>query len=77
MNCEQGVEVSCTVHDITTDDLLEAFPLTEITPRCFPTSLIMSGYAVILATPPLRASVFLFSVLAISVRKLVGIKLPY
>ncbi len=36
MNCEQGVEVSCTVHDITTDDLLEAFPLTEITPRCRP-----------------------------------------
>jgi hypothetical protein len=28
----QGVEVSCTVHDITTDDLLEAFPVTEITP---------------------------------------------
>ena len=28
-----GVEVSCTVHDITGDELLEAFPVTEITPE--------------------------------------------
>lgn len=28
-----GVEVTCTVHDITTDELLEAFPVTEITPE--------------------------------------------
>ena len=25
-----GVEVTCTVHDITLDELLEAFPVTEI-----------------------------------------------
>jgi len=28
-----GVEISCTVHDITADELLEAFPVTEITPE--------------------------------------------
>jgi len=28
-----GIEVSCTVHDMTTDELLEAFPVTEITPQ--------------------------------------------
>ena len=28
-----GVEVTCTVHDITQDELLEAFPVTEITPE--------------------------------------------
>jgi len=28
-----GVEVTCTVHDITGDELLEAFPVTEITPE--------------------------------------------
>jgi len=28
-----GVEVTCTVHDITTDELLEALPVTEITPE--------------------------------------------
>jgi len=27
----QGVEVTCTVHDITLDDKLESFPVTEIT----------------------------------------------
>ena len=27
------MEVSCTVHDITSDELLEAFPVTEITPE--------------------------------------------
>jgi len=30
---EDGIEVSCTVHDMTTDELLEAFPVTEITPE--------------------------------------------
>merc|ERR1719174_121518 len=28
-----GIEVTCTVHDMTTDELLEAFPVTEITPQ--------------------------------------------
>ena len=28
-----GIEVTCTVHDITPDELLEAFPVTEITPE--------------------------------------------
>ncbi|XP_023319751.1 uncharacterized protein LOC111694922 [Eurytemora carolleeae] len=27
----EGTEVSCTIHDITQDDMLEAFPVTEIT----------------------------------------------
>ena len=29
-NISDGVEVTCTIHDITLDELLEAFPVTEI-----------------------------------------------
>ena len=48
-----GVEVTCTVHDITGDELLEAFPVTEITPEggeVFHTNELAGGKAAI-ATP--------------------------
>lgn len=55
----QGVEVSCTVHDITTDDLLEAFPVTEITPsgEFFHSSHSEPGTQIITPAKTLRGEV--------------------
>ena len=32
MSVERGLEVTCTVHDLTFDDLIAALPVTEIKP---------------------------------------------
>ena len=55
----EGVEVTCTVHDITGDELLEAFPVTEITPEgeVFHTNDIMSKAAISTPSKTLRGEV--------------------
>ena len=56
-----GVEVSCTVHDITADELLEAFPVTEITPEgeFFHTSSHSAATAIMTPARNLRGEVIL------------------
>ena len=56
-----GVEVTCTVHDITTDELLEAFPVTEITPEgeFFHTSDHSAKTAIMTPSKNLRGEVIL------------------
>lgn len=56
-----GVEVTCTVHDITQDELLEAFPVTEITPEgeVFHSSNYTSKTAISTPSKTLRGEVIL------------------
>ena len=56
-----GVEVTCTVHDITGDELLEAFPVTEITPEgeVFHSSDFSSKTSIVTPSKNLRGEVVL------------------